>query len=174
LFLRTLFEDIMAADLKEIVASLRSKDTVKQQAAAEELARMGEDAQPAAVALVEACGATGDIREWVVAALEGLGPPAVADISALCSLLRNPSLDVAYWGATLLGRLGADAAPAVADLSMALQHHAEPAVRQRVAWALGQIGPAATSALEALRTATMSSNARLKSVATDAIARVRG
>ncbi len=65
----------MSANIEALVKSLRSGDAAQQQAAAEELSRLGEDARPAAVALVEACGASEAVREAAVAALEEIGPP---------------------------------------------------------------------------------------------------
>ena len=69
--------------------------------------------------------------------------PRPADASALAALVNKPSLDVAYWAATLLGRLESQAAPAVPQLAEALDRHTESTVRERAAWALGKIGPAA-------------------------------
>ena len=101
-----------------------------------------------------------EVREWAVAALEDLGAPPVANLHALASLLGDQNADVGYWTATLLGRLGADAAPAVPTLANALSTSSYSAVCQRVAWALGRIGPAAASALDALRQASAGDDPR--------------
>lgn len=164
----------MTLDLAALVNSLRSGDPAQQQAAAEKLAQLGTAAKPAAVALVEACERDDEAHEWVVAALEGLGPPPSADVAKLASLLGRPALDAAYWAATLLGRLEAQAASAVDDLTEALSNHAELAVRQRAAWALGKIGPAAVAAQNSLRTAAASSDPRLASLAREAIGHLQG
>jgi hypothetical protein len=160
----------MAHDPASLVTALRTGDAAAQQAAAEQLAQLGEDAQAAAVPLVEACAASDALREWVVAALESLGAPAAVDVPALAKLVHRPQLDVAYWAATLLGRLEAEAAPAVSDLTAALGDHAELAVRQRAAWALGKIGAAAAPARDALRDAAAGADARLAALAKEAMA----
>ena len=99
-------------DLSALVASLKSNDPAQRQAAAEQLSQLGGDAQPAAVALVQACQMEDeDTRELVVAALEDLGPPQPDDVPQLAALLKLPSLDTAYWAATLLGRLQVQACP---------------------------------------------------------------
>ena len=49
------------------------------------------------------------------------------------------SLDAAHWAVTLVGRLGAQEAPAVHDPFETRRSHAEFALRQRVTWALGQM-----------------------------------
>jgi len=162
----------MPADIPALITALRSDDPVQQAAAAEKLAQSGTDAQPAAVALVEACAGDDDVHEWAVSALEGMGPPPVADVSRLAQLLSSPYLDVAYWAATLLGRLAAQAAPAVVGLATAAYSHAELAVRQRAVWALGQIGPSAAPTLAILRKASQSSDHRLAALAREAIEQI--
>jgi HEAT repeat protein len=134
---------------------------------------LGREARAAAVPLVEACETEDDqLREWVAAALEELGPPDVADVANLAALVERSPLDVAYWAATLLGRLEDQAAAAVPNLAWALANHPEMAVRQRAAWALGKIGPAANRARDALTEAAENSNRRLASLARDAMDRL--
>lgn len=164
----------MSADVSTLVASLRSADPAARQSAAEQLAQMESEAQPAAVALVEMCGAENEeLREAVVSALEAIGPPQASDVAQLAALLKDSRLDVAYWASTLLGRLGAEGVPAVPGLTEAVSRHGEPAVRQRAVWALGQIGPGAKSSLDTLQSATSSSDARLAALARDAIAQIK-
>eukprot|EP00913_Durusdinium_trenchii_P008865 g8331.t1 len=114
------------------------------------LPRSPKESQAAQPAAVELALATADddeeVREWAVSALEELGPPAVESVGRMAELLSHRENDVAYWGATLLGRLGDAATPAVAALTSLLADHQEIAVRQRAAWALGEIGPSAGSA----------------------------
>jgi HEAT repeat protein len=168
----------MTADLAALTGALESEDNARRQSAAEQLSQLGSDAQPAAVALVNALasGAVDDeaTREWVVAALEDLGPPSTDDVARLAALLSHRSLDAAYWAATLLGRLQAEAAPAVGALAEALSGHAELSVRQRAAWALGQIGATAGPAQGALEEAAASSDRRLAALAREAIGQLRG
>lgn len=163
----------MPTDLASLIKALRTGNSNEKVAAAEQLAQLGEEAGPAAVPLVEACSSE-ETREWAVAALESLGPPAASDVPALAGLTHRPALDIAYWAVTLLGRLQVEAVAAVPDLVTALGAHAELAVRQRAAWALGQIGPPAAPALAALQAAAAGPDARLAKLAREAIANIQG
>ena len=146
-------------------------DADSRRAAAEQLAQLGPDAAPAAVALVRACDDDESVREWAVAALEGMEAPPASDVERLAELLADANALSAYWAATLLGRLGDKAAPAVSALAAALDAGRDLSVRERAAWALGQIGPAAAAALSALKLAAASGEARLARLAEQAIAR---
>jgi len=160
----------MSEETSRLIAALTSSDPIQRSNAAEQLSRRGADAQCAAVALVRACvDETEEVRQWVAAALEELGPPAVSDVGHLTALLDDSSVDVAYWAATLLGRLGTEAAASVFGLTAALSGSAEMAVRQRAAWALGKIGPAAAEALGVLRQTAADDDPRLARLSQRAI-----
>jgi HEAT repeat protein len=159
----------MASDISALKQSLHSGDPAQQAAAAEKLAQLGEDAQPAAVELVRACGNEA-LREWATAALEDLGAPAVPDVARLIPLLNDESSDVGYWAATLLGRVGPEAASATSALAEALSNSPHAAVQERAALALGKIGPAAKSAAPELMVAASGGSARLAKLARDALA----
>ncbi len=164
----------MTDDLAALVNQLRSGSPATRQEAAQRLAGLEGEAQAAAVALVEAVATDDDqLREWVTAALENLGPPRADDDRQLAALVEQPSVDVAYWAATLLGRLEAAAAPAVPQLANALREHAQMAVRERAAWALGKIGPPALAAEQALAEAAASEHRRLARLAQEALANVK-
>jgi HEAT repeat protein len=161
-------------DVTQATADLKSNDAKVRAAAAEQLAQLEDAAQPSAVALVMANADEDEaVRQWATAALESLGPPAAGDIPQLAKLLSDPHLDVAYWAATLLGRLEADGAPSVPGLVGALQSHPEVAVRQRAAWALGQIGAAAKAAEPALVQAANASDPRLSRLAQEALEKMK-
>ncbi len=101
---------------------------------------MESGAQAAAVHLARAVVDPSDeVAEFAVAALESVGPPPAADVDELIGLLDDGEADVAYWAATLLGRLGAPAVIAVPALASAVENHAADHVRQRAAWALTKI-----------------------------------
>ena len=111
----------MTADISQLATRLGSADAAQQQEAAEQLARLGSDAQPAAVELAVATGAEDETtRDWAVAALEELGPPKESDVARLAALVGHKSLDTAFWSITLLGRLGASANAAVEPLAKVL------------------------------------------------------
>jgi len=156
----------VANDLKSADASVRAK-------AAEELTHLEGGAQAAAIQLVlAAADADESVRQWATAALESLGPPLASELTKLAELLADTRLDVAYWAAMLLGRLAAGAAAAIPNLAKALESHPELAVRERCAWALGQIGPAANSALASLQRAAADPHPRLSRLAKEAIEQI--
>jgi HEAT repeat protein len=162
-----------AEQITLLSGQLASDEAMERAAAAEQLARMGPEAQPAVRALLRATEDWDEpVRDWAVAALEGLGPPQLEDREALAALVAHPKTNIAYWSATLLGRLGESAAPAVQALGSAVANHPVMAVRQRSAWALGQIGPAARPALESLQSAAASDDPRLARLATRAIEQI--
>jgi HEAT repeat protein len=161
----------MAHDLADLIANLAATDANTRAAAAESLGQMATDAAPAAVALVEVCRDADDrVREWAVAALEDLGPPPEAAVAKLTLLVGDKNPLAGYWAATLLGRCGEGAASAVDALAKAVDSGADLAVRERAAWALGQIGPAASAARGVLEKAAAAADERLARLASDALA----
>jgi HEAT repeat protein len=130
----------MATDLETLVKQLASSNVTDRAGAAEKLNALGEDAAPAAVALVRALAADDEqTREFANSALEGMGPPPPSEVDELEQLLTNENSDVAYWAATLLGRLEGGAVQAVESLKSASADHPSAEVRKRATWALGKI-----------------------------------
>lgn len=161
----------MPHDMTDLIANLTSTDADARAAAAEAFGQMATDAAPAAVALVEACRDADDrVREWAVAALEDLGPPPEDTVSKLTLLVGDKNPLAGYWAATLLGRCGEGAASAVDALAKAIDSGADLAVRERAAWALGQIGPAASAARGVLEKAAAGGDERLARLAGEALA----
>jgi HEAT repeat protein len=170
-------------DVPQLIAELKSPTATARAAAAEQLAHLEDGAQAAAVDLVQAAADDDDsVRQWASGTLESLGPPAATDADKLAKLLADPRNDVAYWAATLLGRLGAAAnesgesilpcSEIVTGLTAALTSHPEIPVRERAAWALGQIGPAAIAAVPALQNAAAAAGPRLSRLAKQAIEQI--
>lgn len=165
----------MADDLSGWTSLLLGDDAAQQRAAAQALAQLGEGGAGAAAAMVQAVGSDDEtVQNWLTSALESLGPPPETSVSELAILLASAHPDVAYWAATLLGRLHAKAAPAVAALVKLLADGKHLPARQQAAKALGQIGAAATSAAAALESAAASDDKRLARLAGEALAKVRG
>lgn len=162
-------------DPASLAAQLASGDLETRRTAADLLSRMGEDGAPAAVALVRACAdADDDVREHAVAALEDLGPPPADAIAQLVPLIVHTDPIVGYWATTLLGRAAEDAASAVSALAQCVDSTADLAVRQRAAWALGKMGPAAAAARESLVRAAGQGDSRLARLATEALEALGG
>lgn len=160
-------------DISRLINNLNSSQVGVRAEAAEQLAQQGDAAAPAVIGLLRNVGDSDEtVREWSVAALEGLGTPSVDDLDALIDQIDAEQPDVGYWAATLLGRLEADAAPAVDALARAAAGHPESQVRQRAVWALGKIGPAAGNAVPVLKQAAQSSEPRLARLAEQALTQI--
>lgn len=168
------YDPRMADDISTLISKLSGSEADARIAAAEALSNLGTEARGAAVPL---CRAVDDedeqVREAAVAALEELGPPDAQDLAALGTLLTAQG-DAAYWAATLIGRLGAQGASAVPQLVKTLAEGTSTAARERAAWALGEIGPAARPALDALRKAAASDSPRLSRLAQTSIGQIGG
>lgn len=160
---------------ESLAVQLDSADVGERLAAAQALAHLAEEARPAAVWLVRAIrDEHEEVREWVSSALEDLGPPDPADADALARLLSDQNPDVGYWAATLLGRLGPSAAATVQQLATNLSSQTAQHVRERAAWALGKIGPAAIAAANVLRDVGNSDHPRLARLAQHALDQIVG
>ena len=141
--------------------------------AARRLVQAGPVASPAALALVQAVG--NDDEEVTIQAgeaLENLGPPSAEDLPELIRLLTHDNPDCGYWAATLVGRLGARGVDAVPALSAVVRSEEALAVRERAAWALGEIGPAAHATRETLEAASRSDSPRLARLAQESLKRI--
>jgi HEAT repeat protein len=167
--------DAAALDPAALARQLASASVDERVAAAERLSQAGEEAAVAAVPLARACGDDDErVRELAVAALEDMGPPPADAVGPLGDLVGHRDPLVAYWAATLLGRAGEEAAAAVTALTACVASSADMSVRQRAAWALGRIGPAATRARGTLETARSGADQRLARLAAEALDAIGG
>ena len=156
--------------IDKLIESLSNPEIAHVRNAAQELAGLGEKAQPAAIALIGACHSQDtEVREWSVAALEQMGPPSIEAVDSLISHIDNQEELADYWAITLLGRLGPDAAVAAECLGQTLENSSYSSVCQRAAWALRELGPSAKPAQDSLRIAAASSEPRLARLAQQAI-----
>ena len=158
-------------DVEQLAAALLTDKPARRVAAAEELATLGPDASPAALALVTACGNPA-LVELCIGALEELGPPPVEQLPGIARLVTSADETVAYWAATLLGRAGEAATPHLAPLEATASNEAAPSeVRERAVWAMGKLGVGAKPAEATLRTiADSGPTPRIKRLASTALA----
>lgn len=130
----------MARDIQKLTADLSSPDPAVRLEAAEKLAGLEEAAAPAAVQLLQALADSEEpVRQFVNSALEDCGPPPQSLVDDLEPLVASENADIAYWAATLLGRLEAGAIQTVESLKKAAAEHPSQEVRKRATWALGKI-----------------------------------
>lgn len=116
-----------------------------------------------------------DVRLWAAEALERSVRPRVTEVSELASLVRQPADgETAYWAATLLGRLGPDAAGAADALENCLRSSDCLAAREQAAWALSRIGPEAAQAVPSLNLVAGDAPPRLRRLAMQALDAIRG
>lgn len=131
----------------DLVAKIDSPDAAVRTAALTECQTLAE--LPAEALLAAICHTEDSVpeaREAAVAVCERDDEWDTYLVGPLAKLLAQVRNDAAYWCATLLGRFGADAAPAVPALTKALAQLTYAPALQRVVLALGKIGPAAASA----------------------------
>jgi len=143
--------------IRDLASQLTSGDLEQRQAAAEQLCQLGHDAVPAIPALLGAVAdADETVREWSIAALEGIGAPPPTLLDELVVRTAASGEQTPYWAVTLIGRLERGGAKASEVLVRVLQSHDVMAVRERAAWALGRLGadsPIVRRALEAVQQA---------------------
>ncbi|HEY1065366.1 MAG TPA: HEAT repeat domain-containing protein [Pirellulales bacterium] len=168
-------ERMSPESLSQLLEHLGSPDPAARRAAAQSLPHLGDAVRAAAPALVDRAGDEDEaVQTAVTETLENLGPPDLAALPALIERLTSSSADVAYWAATLIGRLEADAAPATTALADALVNHSGLNARERAAWALGKIGPRAGGARAALTAAASAPSPRLSRLAQESLKRLGG
>ena len=164
----------MVKSIAFLAQELAASDVNRRRRAAEQFAQNLDAAREAAVELARAAGDDDEqVRQWASSALEDLGAPRAGDVPRLAELLAYERADAGYWAATLLGRLGADAAAAVLELAAALGPERALSIRERSAWALGRLGPAAAAARGALEQTAASDKRRLARLAREALARLQ-
>ncbi|MDF1842507.1 MAG: HEAT repeat domain-containing protein [Rubripirellula sp.] len=116
-----------------------------------------------------------DVRIYAAEAMESTIRPTLSEQLILIQLLESTQdSEICYWAATMLGRLGSDAGAAAVALETCVRQSMYLPARERAAWALSQIGPAASVALPTLHKAAETAPPRLKHFATVAIERIEG
>ncbi|MDZ4821445.1 MAG: hypothetical protein SGJ20_20980 [Planctomycetota bacterium] len=157
----------------QLASQLKSPDAQIRLQAAERL--MNEPSLVSATVLLDAVAdSSEEVREAIVAALENLETPDAGEIKAIAERLQNPSANVAYWAATLLGRCSQDAAVVLPAILQVLQNRQEPEVQERLVLAIERIGPGAKPALAVLQKLETSSNPRLQRLVASAMQAISG
>lgn len=130
----------MSDTVEALAQQLNSDQLSTQISAAEALAGLAEDARPAIVKLVKYAGSDEeDLSNWCTAALESVGEPSIDQIDELALLASSANENAAFWAATLLGRAGKNATPALPALADRANDPSTPEVQKRAAWAVEKI-----------------------------------
>jgi HEAT repeat protein/lysophospholipase L1-like esterase len=141
-----------AVPVPRLEGLLEGQDPLVRANAARALGRVGDAALVAVPALIAHLADADERVRWRAAeALDSIGPRADS-VAPLARLVHDASCPGRGLAAEELGRVGAEAVAAVPDLIGAASDP-RPDVRWRAVWALGQIGPRASMAVPALRTA---------------------
>jgi ubiquinone biosynthesis protein UbiJ len=158
---------------QELLAKIDSSDAITRTAALNECQTLAELPPEALLAAIRHTEDTApEAREAAVAVCERDDEWDTYLVEPLAKLLGQVRHDAAYWCATLLGRFGADAAPAVPALSAALGQLTYAPALQRIVLALGKIGPAAASAKPLIAKFTEHSDPHLARTAREVLAQL--
>lgn len=163
----------MSSLASKFAEQLTTGTPAEHAAAAQALSLLGEDAAPAAAALVNACADDATL-ESSVAALEAMGPPTNDQIDSLATLAGSDEATVAYWAVTLLGRAGEAASHHATMITTLAENTKEDSVRHRAVLALGKIGASSVDALPLLDQLAESDEPRLSALARNAAKAIRG
>lgn len=140
--------------ISDLADMLNADDSATRRRAAELLSQNADVAADVAIDLVRHAGDEDRVvAEYCVATLEDLGEPPPSQLEGLSRLATNEHADVAYWAVTLMGRAGITAAEHSMLLGDIVISDAPPQVRERAAWAIARIGPAAAIAKPQLESA---------------------
>jgi HEAT repeat protein len=155
---------VQAADLNQLVADLKSKDSDVRRAAAKGLAEMGPDAKSAGPALIAALKNDKDlfVRRFAAQALGEVEADPKTAVPALTALLKeDDKKELVEAAVTALGKMGEAGVPPLIDVVKSKKVEPnkgkKPAptdptalVRTRAVEALGNMGPKAKDAVPAL------------------------
>jgi HEAT repeat protein len=137
------------AEVRELVAKLKDKDSDARRAAAKELGELGPEARDAVPELVKALRDRDlFVRRFAAEALGKIGPDAKSGVSALAAVMNDERKEVQMAAVEALGRIG----PAsISALTSALKDpNKDPAIRRLAVQGLGKIGLQARGAVPAL------------------------
>lgn len=113
-----------------------------------------------------------DVCMWAAEVLERSIVPSADETSELVQQLQSSNGEVIYWAASMIGRLGEKASDAAISLTQCLENSSHLPAKEKVVWALCQIGPDASVARDALRRVAEQPQPRLARLASEALKRL--
>jgi HEAT repeat protein len=137
------------AEVRDLIAKLKDKDSDVRRAAAKELSELGEEAKPAVADLTRALRDKDlFVRRFSAEALGNIGEPAKSAIPALAASMNDERKEVAEAAADAIGKMGT---AGIAALTSAVKDPTkDPNIRRKAAVGLGKIGLQARGAVPAL------------------------
>jgi HEAT repeat protein len=162
--------NLAVAALGEVLRDAESPAEVRK-AAADSLGLLGKGAEDAVPALAEALNDTKnvEVRRSAAVALAQIGSPAVKALPELRQATRDEDKFVRSHATHVLAGLGKDAADAIPDLVRLAKDDTVTEVRVAAIEALGLVGVRTPDAVDALTTASRSSQTVLREAAVEAL-----
>jgi HEAT repeat protein len=157
------------AAVGDLIVRLKDPDTDVRRSTAEALGRYTAPEVPTRLIEVAALDVDRTVRAAAADSLVRLGP---ASVTPLTTVLKEPDPRFRQAAASVLGRLGPDAAPAVPGLAELLADEREP-MRLEAASALAAIGPAAAPAAPRLVAALNDTSESVRFAALTALRRAK-
>ena len=166
----------IAAPAVPVLAELAVKDkqaSVRKEAA-KTLAAIGPESRSAVQELVRALeDPQTDVRQYAALALGKIGPDASAAQPSLQKALKDKDQEVRCQAARALGGLGKAGTPALPELIRLLKDDDVAEVRIAVIQVLGEFGPEAKDAVDALSIASRDGRPAIRDAAVDALKKVQ-
>jgi HEAT repeat protein len=141
----------MGADVNDLVAKLKNKDSDVRRSAAKDLAGLGEEAKPAVPALTKALSDKDlFVRRFAAEALGAIGPDAKSAVPALALAMNDGRKEMQLAAVDALGKIG----PAsIKPLTNVVKDTGKDGVvRRKAAQGLAKIGLQARGAVPTLAT----------------------
>ena len=137
------------AEVRDLIAKLKDKDSDIRRAASKELSELGPEAKSAVPDLIKAMRDKDlFVRRYSAEALGNVGPDAKSAIPTLAAAMNDEKKEVAEAAVDALGKFGHES---LAALTSALKDpNKDPNVRRKAAIGLGQIGLRARGAVPAM------------------------
>jgi HEAT repeat protein len=137
------------AEVRELIAKLKDKDSDVRRTAAKELGELREDAKPAVPELTRALRDKDlFVRRFAAEALGNIGPDAKSAVTPLALLMNDERKEVQLAAVDALAKIGPDSINAL--IAALRDTSKDPAIRKRAAQGLGKMGLRARGAVRSL------------------------
>ena len=137
------------AEVRDLVAKLKDKDSDVRRAAAKELGELKTEAKSAVPELIRAMRDKDlFVRRYAAEALGNIGPDAKIAITALSAAMNDEKKEVAEAAVDALGKIGPDSIAALTSALKDANKHSN--VRRKAAVALGKLGLRAHGSVPAM------------------------